>query len=195
MEIKKTYAMSGFKYTNSTIFMVKTLNIPRNELKNNDFLNAYSKDNLWDKHSENAIYLLFRPKDLDRFRTFLDSEYERTKSVIEDYGYPDGFFVVVYQLDPNFKVDFDLVRQGKYSKTSLPFQNLFPKLIKIERGGISSDEISLQYRVFNKTLDLKKFWEDKFNITYDEDQAVWDGYREDDETLNIDKIKAYLSRI
>jgi hypothetical protein len=96
---------------------------------------------------------------------------------------------VVYELDRKFKKDFALVKEGLYSKTSEEFQAKFPKIVKIKRGGLHKDEISLQYRVFNKTEDLKKYWEDKFDMEFDEEWEVWDGFNLDKETLLIHKIK------
>jgi hypothetical protein len=123
------------------------------------------------------------------FRGFLDGEYERTKSVIDDYDYENGFVVVVYELDRKFKKDFALVKEGLYSKTSSEFQAKFSKIVKIKREGLHKDEISLQYRIFNKTEDLRKYWEDKFDMEFDEEWEVWDGFNLDKETLLIDKIK------
>ena len=183
MEIKKTI---------TSIFMVPTLGVPRGALVENGFINGYSKDDSRDVQYENSIYLLFKPKNLDKFREFLDSEYERTKAIVDDYDYEDGYVVVVYELDKKFSKDFDLVRKGKYSKTSKPFQALFPKVIKLVRNGLHKDEISLQYRVFNRTEDLVKFWEDKLDVEFDEDQEVWHGYIEEDEVLNIEKLKEYV---
>jgi hypothetical protein len=51
------------------------------------------------------------------------------------------------------------------------------------------DEISLQYRVFNKTEDLVKFWEDKLGVEFDDNQEVWHGFDLEEETLDINKIK------
>jgi hypothetical protein len=79
-----------------------------------------------------------------------------------------------------------------YSKTTPEFQALFPKIVKIKRGGLHKDEISLQYRIFNKTEDLKKYWEEKLNVEFDEDWEVWDGFDLDKETLFIDKIKEHV---
>lgn len=180
MEVKKTI---------TSVFMVPTLEINKELLKDNGFINGYSRDGNRDVQYENSIYLLFKPKDLDKFRGFLDGEYERTKNVIDDYDYEDGYVVVVYELNGKFKKDFALVREGLYSKTSPEFQAKFPKIVKIKRGGLHKDEISLQYRVFNKTEDLRKYWEDKLGVDFDEEWEVWDGFDLDKETLNLDKIK------
>jgi hypothetical protein len=166
--------------------------VPKDALRENGFINGYVKDGSREVQYENCIYLLFQPKDLDKFREFLDSEYERTKDIIDDYDYDNGYVVVVYQLDSKFAKDFALIRRSKYSKTSSTFQAMFPKVIKIKKNGLHKDEISLQYRVFNRTEDLIKFWEDKLGVEFDEDQEVWHGFEEENEILNIQKLKEYV---
>lgn len=180
MEITKTI---------TSIFMVPTLKIDREDLKKNGFINAYIRDGRTDIQYENSVYLLFKPEQLDVFRVFLDKEYERTQQVIDDYDYDGGFVVVVYKLDKRFSKDFELIKLGKYSQTSREFQEQFPKIIKIVRGGFHKDEISLQYRIFNKTQDLVDFWEDKLGVIFSDDQEVWHGFFEDKETLNLNNIK------
>jgi hypothetical protein len=183
MEIKKTV---------TSIFMVPTLKIDRNTLKKNGFINGYSMDGERDIQYEGCVYLLFKPDRLEDFREFLDGEYERTKSIVDDYDYKDGYVVVVYELDKKFKKDFNLVREGLYSKTSPEFQKLFPRVVKILRNGLHKDEISLQYRIFNKTEDLKQYWENKIGVDFDDSMEVWGGFYMENETLNIDKIKEYV---
>ena len=177
------------KHTITSIFIVPTLSIGKDKLLDNGFVNGYIKDNKRDIQYENAVYLLFKPEDLDKFRNFLDNEYERTKSIIDDYDYEDGYVVVVYEINPRLKGDVELVKQGKYSQTSPAFQGSFPKVVQIKKNGLRRDEISLQYRVFNKTEDLVKFWEDKLGVDLPEDVEVWHGFFDDFETLDLDKIK------
>ena len=184
MEIKKNI---------TSIFMVPTLKVPKDALRSNGFINAYVKDNRRDDQYKESVYLLFKPTDLDKFREFLDSEYERTKAVIEDYDYEDGYVVVVYQLNDKYKKDFNLIKQGKYSKTSEEFQKMFPKVVKIVKNNLHRDEVSLQYRIFNKAEDLVSFWEEKLGIDFKsivgEDYEVWEGWDEQKEILELDKIK------
>jgi len=180
MEIKKNI---------TSIFMVPTLKVPKDALRANGFINAYIKDDRREDQYKESIYLLFKPKDLDKFREFLDNEYERTKTIIEDYDYEDGFVVVVYQLNEKYKKDYELIRQGKYSKTSADFQKIFPKIVKITRNGLHKDEISLQYRIFNRAHDLIEFWENKLGIEWEDHYEVWDGFDEPNEILELDKIK------
>jgi hypothetical protein len=184
--------MNDVKKTITSVFMVPTLQIPRGELQENGFINGYVKDGSREVQYENCIYLLFKPKDLDKFREFLDNEYERTKDIVDDYDYQDGFVVVVYQLNKKFNKDFMLIREGLYSRTSKDFQALFPKVIKIKKNGLQRDEISLQYRVFNRTEDLIKFWEDKLGVEFDDDQEVWHAFILEDEILNIEKLKEHV---
>jgi hypothetical protein len=172
--------------------MVPTLKIGKEKLVDNNFINAYSKDGRKDVQYENAVYLLFKPNSLDKFKEFLDGEYERTKDIIDDYDYEDGYVVVVYTLNDKFKRDFKIIKQGKYSTTSPEFQALFPKIVKIKKNGLHKDEISLQYRVFNKTEDLRVFWQEKFDVEFDDDMEVWGTFIEEDETLNLDKIKEHV---
>ena len=184
MELKKTI---------TSIFMVPTLGYPKDSLKNNGFINGYICDEERDVQYENAVYLLFKPKNLDKFREFLDEEYERTKSIIEDYDYPNGYVVVVYKLDESLFEDFKLIREGRYSKTSEKFKELFPKYISVENErGKLKDHLSLQYRIFNKTEDLVEFWEDKLGLTLGNvvgtDFEVWEGFDLKRETLNIKKF-------
>lgn len=180
------------KHTITSIFIVPTLSIGREKLLSNGFVNGYIKDGRRDVQYENAVYLLFKPTDLDKFRDFLDKEYERTKSIIDDYDYEDGYVVVVYEINERLKSDIDLIKQGKYSQTSKKFQEIFPKVVKIKKGSLQKDEISLQYRVFNKTEDLVQFWEDKLGMELPEDVEVWHGFFEEFETLDLDKIKEYV---
>ena len=174
--------------------MVPTLKVPKDALRGNGFINAYIKDARREDQYKDSIYLLFKPENLDKFREFLDSEYERTKSVIEDYDYEDGYVVVIYQLNNEYKKDFLLIKEGKYSKTSKEFQKLFPKDISITTTRkIFKNELSLQYRIFNKTEDLIEFWEYKLGVDLNNiignDFEVWDGWDEQKEILELDKIK------
>lgn len=179
----------------STLFMVKLLDINSDKLNKVGFINGFVKDVNHECNYEDCLYLLFKPSDMDIFRDFIEDQYEKTKDIIEDYDYEGGYVVVVYKLNPEFKEDYMLIRQGLYSKTSKEFQSLFPKVIKIIKNGKHRDEISLQYRIFNKTQDLINFWEDKLGVEFSNDQEVWEGFHEERETLNIKNIKEYVEQI
>jgi hypothetical protein len=129
----------SIKITITSIFMVPTLKIDREALSNSGFVNGYLSDSRRDVQHRNAVYLLFKPENLDKFREFLDAEYERTTYILDDYDYEDGYVVVVYQLNPMWREDFMLVREGMYSRTSPEFQKDFPKVIKILKNGLHRD--------------------------------------------------------
>jgi hypothetical protein len=180
------------KKTVTAIFMVPPLKIGRDSLKKMGFINAFVGDNDRDIQYGNAVYLLFKPKNLKEFKEFLDEEYERTNNIIDDYDYDGGFVVVVYKLDSRFIKDYNLVKKGKYSKTSGLFQQEFSKSVKIDTSDGVKEEISLQYRIFNKTQDLKDFWEKKLGISFEPDQEVWPGFDEEKEVLTISKLESYV---
>jgi len=177
------------KRTITTIFIVPTLGISRDSLKKNGFLNGYIQDGSKEVQYDKSVYLLFHPDKLDEFRTFLNKEYERTKTIIDDYDYEGGFVVLVYKLNDKFKVDFGLVKLGRYSQTSKEFQALFPKIVKVQTGSVKKEEISLQYRIFNKTEDLRVYWSELLDIDFDETMEVWQGWIEEKEILNINQLK------
>jgi len=179
------------KKTITSIFMVPTLKLDRKKLTENNFINAYIRDEDGEVY-ENCIYLLFKPLDLDIFREFISDEYDNKNSaLVDDYDYPGGYVVLVYKLNSKFKKDFDLVKQGGYSKTSKAFQELFPKVVHIMSGKYTKEEVSLQYRVFNRTEDLIAFWEERLGVNFSSDQEVWHGFEEEKEVLNSNKIKEY----
>jgi len=178
--------------TITSIFIVPTLQIDRLKLNVNGFINAYIKDKNNELDYEDCVFLLFKPESLERFKDFLEDEYERTKAIVEDYDYEGGFVVVVYRLDKKFEKDFNLVKQGKYSKTSEEFQSLFPKKLKIISISGKKEETSLQYKVFNKSDDVKEFWEEKLGVRFSPQQEIWEGFEEEKEILDINQLKLTL---
>ena len=179
----------AIKKTITSIFIVPTLSIGKERLGNNGFINGYIKDGQREVQYDNCIYLLFKPEHLDKFREFLDEEYERTKSIIDDYDYEDGYVVIVYKLNERLHDDIELIKQGKYSQTSKKFQDIFPKIVVIPGEIVPKNEVSLQYRIFNKTADLKEFWENKLGVKFEDDMEVWQTFVEKNETLDLSKIK------
>jgi hypothetical protein len=182
MELKKTI---------STVFMVPTLGISKETLRENGFINAYEYDDSRDILYPDSVYLLFKPDNFQTFRAFLQEEYDRTTNILDDYDYGKGFVVVVYKLNKKFLPDFSLIREGKYSKTSKPFQALYSKTTKIFKENKYFDEISLQFRIFNKTKDLFDFWEDKLGVKLGKEQEVWEIYDQSREILTTKKLEAY----
>jgi hypothetical protein len=180
----------GIKRTITTIFIVPTLKIPKDSLVSNGFINAYIKDSLQDNsYPVDVVYLLFKPTNLDKFREFLISEYERTNDVFDDYDYKGGYIVVVYKINESIKKDISLIKQGKYSKTSKEFQGMFPTTIQIKKASGIKTEVPLQIRIFKKSADLREYWENKIGQNISEDQEVWEAYDEETEILNLKNIE------
>jgi|SRR6476620_8313888 len=179
--------------TISRIFLVPTLKINSEDLniEKHGFLNAYQ----FIKGEEpdlGEVYLLFKPYNKEKFNEFLDGEYWKSDRLIDDYDISEGFIVLIYKLDEKFKDDFDLIRQGKYSKTSEKFQSLFPRIKKIMKNGLYKDELSLQYRIFTKAQDLREYWSERIGQEFKPDMEVWSTFEIEKETLDIDKIKELI---
>lgn len=175
--------------TITSIFLVPTLKINRDKLKSNNFINGYIEDIRRDAQYKDAVYLLFKPADLDKFRVFLDEQQTR-KDILDDYDYEDGYVVVVYKLNSKWKKDFALIKEGLYSKTSKEFQNTFPKIINVttEYGGTKQTP-ALQHRIFSRSSQLIEFWEEKLDVKFTEDMEVWDGFDFKKEILDLDIVK------
>lgn len=175
--------------TVTSIFMVPTLKIDISNIKENGFINAYIGDLKKDLNYENCIYLLFKPSNLERFREFLDSEYNRTENIVEDYDYEQGYVVVVYKLNDFFKDDFDVVKSGKYSETSTLFRQEFSKIVRIKNEeGVVKSETSLQHLIFQKSLSMKLYLEEIIGCTITDDMEVWQTFVPEKETLDIEEI-------
>jgi hypothetical protein len=183
----------GLKKTITSIFMVPTLKIPKGALIDNGFINGYVGDTSREYQHQESIYVLFKPTNLEKFKEFLEEEYERTKDIIEEYDYTDGYVVVVYKLNKKYKKDFEKVEKGMYSQTSPSFQKDFSKTISVRKGAVTTDLISLQYKIFNKTQDLVDFWEDKLGTTFKKEYELWEAFDRDKELLDITKIKEELT--
>ena len=172
----------------TTLFLVRPIGLTPLDIDKYGFINAFVGDANQDHQYENCIYLLFKPSDMDSFMDFIEDQRQKN-DVVDDYDYNDGYVVIVFRMNLLYSSDYELVKQGLYSKTSRTFQNLFPKVIKIVKNGKHRDEISLQYRIFNRTQDLIDFWEEKLGVRFSQDQEVWQGFHTERETLNIENIK------
>lgn len=174
--------------TISRVFMAPTLGINKLEAEKHGLINSFLKDKSAGIEEKDCIILAFRPANETGFQQFLNSEIRRTNSLIRHYSYPCGLKMLVYKLDPKYALDFELVKQGKYSKTSKSFQGLFPKFVKVKSlFGVEEEKISLQYRVFNKTNDVRRFWETRLGVDFSEDQELWPIMSMEKETFHVSR--------
>lgn len=177
-------------WTITSIFYVPLLHTTKDSLVNNGFLNAYIEDGMREHDYKNVIFLLFKPTNMDRFREFLDGEYERTPDIVEDYDIIGGYVVVVYNINMKWETDLNLIRKGKYSKTSFEFQKEFPQVKEILVNGLRRDELSLQWKIFKRSTDLIEYWENKLGEPFVSEE-LWSGWQEENETLTEEKLKEY----
>lgn len=179
-----------YEKTITSIFIMPTLEISREDLFNNKFINAYLGDlDKEEYHEEDVIFLLFNPKDLNLFREFLNFQYEN-HSILDDYDYEKGYIVLVYSLNSELRKDFNLIKNSKYSKVSQEFKDLFPlKIINFSKKGKPSQE-SIQHMIFNRDIRLINFWEKEFdtNIISIQNLESWPQFDEQKEVLDIEKI-------
>ena len=172
--------------------MMPTLNIPRQDLYDNNFINAYLGDvDKEEYHRENVIFLLFQPKDLPAFGIFLNRQYETNKSIVDDYDYNDGYIVIVYNLNPELEKDFDIIKSSKYSKVSHSFKKLFPREIKLLGKKGQPTKQSLQWMIFTKHITLIDYIETIIGTDQISRQNLesWPKFNGLLEILNINDLK------
>lgn len=192
--MKKTKTITRI-FIAPTLFDRKDEERVRKQMTENGLVNVFIKDKGREVQYDNCVYFLYKPDDMDRFRDFLEEEYERTSAVIDDYDYEGGYVVVVYQLSPVWLEDYELIKQSLYSKTSKEFQDLFPRVVHItDAVGLRKDTLSLPFRVFNKTQDLVDELEKEFGVHISSKQEMWHKFEEEFETLDIEKIRQHVQQ-
>ena len=177
--------------TITSVFIVPTLKIDREDLFNNNLINGFIADiNKEEYLDEDVVFLLFKPKDLNIFRKFLDKEYNNNPALIEDYDYEPNYIVLIYELNKDFKNDFDLIKQSKYSKVSQNFKDLFPKRVINFLKNPRIDQQSIQHLIFDKDIRLIEYWEKelKTDIIRESDIDIWPGFNLEKEILDIEQI-------
>lgn len=178
--------------TSSSIFLLKGLGLALKDLKKLDFINAYIDDKDHEPHYENAVYLLFKPTDMGEFRFWMMQEKERVGEMqIEDYDYDGGYVVVVYLFPDKFLREYKHWEKGEFSLFRQSYIKLFPTEVTT-KGNLTTPATrakSIYYHIFNRTSELKEYWEDVTQEEIEEDMELWSSPDLDKETLDIDKIK------
>lgn len=140
--------------------------------------------------TEHLIFNLYRYKDVDVFREFLEYLYEFDPTICYDFPVEnfDDLHITEHALPEKFNQDYLKVKCGQYSRTSREFQALFPKKITTTYQGIKVSDYSFQYQIFNKMDKIKNFWEDEFAIRFDEEDEIWEGFDTKKEYLSKDSL-------
>ncbi len=97
-------------------------------------------------------------------------------------GYP-GYKLINNNVVLNPETDLKAFgyTEGQYNTL---YNFLSPKLSSNNFNPYFISEISS-----DRTEDLIQFWEDKLGVSFADDQEVWDGFFENEETLNLNNIK------
>src|SRR5581483_8940044 len=141
------------KKTCTTIFLLPGIGLKRMNLLKHGFISSYIDDKNHDIHYKNSVYVLYKPEQIEEFQKFLQSEYRRTPLLIDDYDYPGGYVVTVYKFPDEFMKEYNLFLEGKYSKFSKKYIDLFPVRVEVfdPKAGVTKEKFSLQYHIFERT--------------------------------------------
>lgn len=167
--------------TCSAIFLLRLLEIDRKDLRNKElgFINCFMRDDSQVALKGRHLYLLFKPIDMESFTLFVELEKERTPHFIQDYDYPGGYCVLIYQLPVRFEEDYKLFDEGKYSKFSKEMRDVYSKDMRA-------------YDIVNKAKVMIDYWTEKtgYDFSQDDELELWSKPDLDSETLKIDQIYA-----
>lgn len=175
--------------TNTSLFLLPITGNLSSDLKKYGFLNAYLQDELKSEQYENCIICLFQPEDIVDFDMFVEEEKVNKLNIVDDYDYPGGFSVVVYDLGKDYEDDIKKIMEGKYSKTSKRYKQLIPK--QIGRGLIKK-VVSIQHMVFEKSPLLKKKIEEQYDIEIPEDIEYWEMFDKSQEILKFKYVQHHI---
>jgi len=173
-------------WTATNMFILPTLGMDRGRLKNIGMLNAYIRDELHEEY-KGGIYVLFRPKD--EFDSFLE-ECRRKKMIIDEYDYPGGFVIVVFKYPISIENDVELIMKGQFSKTSIPYRNMITKTYRVDEMGRAKEYLTIQHQIFSKSQSIIDYWWDKYQITFDKEDEVWE-FNFNKEIFNLETLKQY----
>lgn len=181
--------MRKVKSTTTTLFLLPALGLCEEEMSESlGFIDGFIKDRDRPTSFRYPVYVLFRPKDLRVFQEFVDGEYARTPTLVEDYDYAGGYVVLVYHYPEKFQRDYNRFLKGKYSKFSLPFVDCFPHFEMATDGtNPNIPQVSFQRLVFHKAPAIISFMENEIGQSVPDE--CWSIPVLERETLKIDRIR------
>jgi hypothetical protein len=92
----------------------------------------------------------------------------------------------VYKIDVKYLPEYELFLQGKYSKFSPEYVKLFPMEILVELPrGAKVIKKSLHYHIFNRTKEIKDYWERQIGEKIPDNMELWSSPDMDKEVLDI----------
>lgn len=199
--------MSELKFTKTATFLFPLLEVPKSlfdcnikdqfgrYLHNTRFLNAYLQDDNVLKYQSTSeidyIFVVLKNYQDVEFSTF-QSTIRAFPNYVDDYDYRECF-VVVFSISAERKLDFDLIKNGQYSKIS----SVGKKLI-LANNFYSGKAYTLPL-ILNKADVLKNSWEDRLTFigpdinspAYLYDQEVWPILNLSKETLTKELLNTF----
>lgn len=184
-----TSKLTGTRANCSTIFLLPGIGLFKRDIEKQGFLSAYIDDVNHSIHYDNAVYVLYRPDDIDIFQEFLKKEKGRTPLLLEDYDYEGGYIVTVYGFPVRFIPEYKHFLKGAYSKFSTGYKEIFPTSIQlVDEAGDLKWYITLQYHIFNRTDAIKNYWENKIGQILTPEMECWSKPNMENEVLNINDL-------
>ncbi len=160
-------------------------------MKDFGLVNCYIKDADRETVIDRPILLLFRPKNVAVFNNFVERCAADDPDFREDYDYPGGLVVMVFEFPEKYKADYDVIIKGQYSKVGAPYIDLFPERdnrFLSKKDGKPMPHIT--YSILTKAKWLRR--ERAKDLLYDEwpdDWELWEMFDEEKETLTIKKLE------
>ena len=174
-------------WTVSNLFYVPMFKIGRPKLAKHGFVNSYLFNGESEEQIENAIYLLFKPDNMELFNDFVEELREKKVPIIGENDYPDGFVLLTLQLPSKYQKDYDLIWEGAYSKTSEDFQKTIPSYVKYNKpNGVSVTDMTIQHMIFSRYEFLRRHWESSLNIVMEDTQELWSKPTVESETFKLE---------
>jgi len=200
--------MSTVKFTKTATFLFPLLDIPKvlfecnikdrfGRTKYSDrFLNAYLTDSNVSRYNKDTnIFVVirnYRDVDFDRFYSTIQA----FPNYVDDYDNKECL-VLVFKVPEKNLADYNLLRQGQYSKVS----NNAKKLI-LANNYYTGKAFTLPL-ILNKANALKDSWEDRLSFIGKDiyspadlgEQEVWPILNEADEILNETVLNSFNNKI
>lgn len=170
------------EWTKSTLFLLPMLNIELNKRKDilSFFENCFIGDKEFDHDYTHPIFVLLKTKDFkDYYYITTCNLFRNNKNYLMEYdvGVCEDYNLVMFVLDTpdEFKNDYYLFLQGKYSKLSEKLKNYYTQIITTKDG--KSSVKNMAHMSSLKTDDLKLFMQQRIGLSEEvinELPELWD---------------------
>lgn len=128
-------------------------------------VNAYLGDVDINGYEEYKIYLVLSNHNMDTKHARIENSIKDLPEFVDYYDVLDGkMSVFILNIPEEFRVDYIHFMNGKYSLFSEQAQ------IKVLKG---RSETSSMPHIFKKSVELKKYWENKSGSEIPESAEVW----------------------